>query len=74
MPTLAATPLLPLGTYAAGGLFIRALPGGLAGLSYLLRDARSAAQAAASFGLLLALALAAVLALQLAEARRARAC
>jgi hypothetical protein len=74
MPTLAATPLLPLGTYAAGGLFTRGLPGGLAGLSYLLRDARSAAQAAASIGLLLALALAAVIALQLVEARRARAC
>ena len=73
MPTLAATPLLPLGSYAADGLFARGLPGGLAGLSYLLRDARSAAQASASIGLLLAAALAAVAALQLAEARRARA-
>ena len=54
MPTLAATPLLPLGSYAADGLFARGLPGGLAGLSYLLRDARSAAQAGASIGLLLA--------------------
>ncbi len=73
MPTLAATPLLPLGSYAADGLFARDLPGGLAGLSYLLRDARSAAQAGASIGLLLAVALAAVAALQLTEARRARA-
>jgi hypothetical protein len=73
MPTLAATPLLPLGSYAADGLFARGLPGGLAGLSYLLRDARTAAQAAASIGLLLVVALAAVAALQLAEARRARA-
>jgi hypothetical protein len=73
MPTLAATPLLPLGTYAAGGLFARGLPGGLAGLSYLLRDARSTAQAAASIGLLLALAMTAVALLQVLEARRARA-
>lgn len=73
MPTLAATPLLPLGTYAADGLFARGVPGGLAGLSYLLRSARSAAQATASIGLLLALALAAVVVLQLVEARRARA-
>ena len=73
MPTLAATPLLPLGSYAADGLFARDLPGGLAGLPYLLRDARSAAQAGASIGLLLAVALAAVAALQLTEARRARA-
>lgn len=73
MPTLAATPLLPLGSYAADGLFARDLPGGLAGLSYLLRDARSAAQAGASIGLLLAVAVAAVAGLQLTEARRARA-
>ena len=32
MPTLAATPLLPLGSYAADGLFARDLPGGLSGL------------------------------------------
>ena len=50
MPTLAATPLLPLGSYAADGLFARGLPGGLAGLPYLLRSARSAAQATASIG------------------------
>jgi ABC-2 type transport system permease protein len=73
MPTLAATPLLPLGSYAADGLFARDLPGGLAGLSYLLREARSAAQAGASIGLLLAVAVAAVAGLQLTEARRARA-
>jgi hypothetical protein len=65
--------LLPLGSYAADGLFARGLPGGLAGLSYLLRDARSAAQAGASIGLLLVAALAAVAVLQLAEARLARA-
>jgi len=73
MPTLAATPLLPLGSYAADGLFARGVPGGLAGLPYLLRSARSAAQATASIGLLLALALAAVVLLQVVEARRARA-
>ena len=73
MPTLAATPLLPLGSYAADGLFARDLPGGLAGLSYLLRDARSASQAGASIGLLLAVAVAALAGLQLTEARRARA-
>ena len=73
MPTLAATPLLPLGSYAADGLFARGVPGGLAGLPYLLRSARSAAQATASIGLLLALALAAVVLLQFVEARRARA-
>ena len=46
---------------------------GVAGLSYLLRDAHSAAQAGASIGLLLAVAVAAVAGLQLTEARRARA-
>src|SRR3984957_5362894 len=73
MPTLAATPLLPLGSYAADGLFARDPPGGLAGPPYRVRGARSAAQAGASIGLLLAVAVAAVAGLQLTEARRARA-
>ncbi|MGH9299968.1 MAG: hypothetical protein ACRDZT_08610 [Acidimicrobiales bacterium] len=68
MPTLARTPLMPLGKYAESGLFDSALRGG----TYVIEGPGSLGQALVSIVLLLVLAVAAIVALQALRPRWAR--